>query len=135
MAGIHEIEQQQVQVLALDRRLDRRHLVAALDLLGNGQKPLRMRVLVGFVQLGPGSRVRLTVGEGLEQEFDLTMREQSQQEQRREIARGARQQIVLELAQDLAVRPTEALGELVGALPIAPLERCRLHEPAGVVHK
>jgi hypothetical protein len=42
--------------------------VAALDLLRNGQKTLRMRVLVGFVKLGPGAGIGLAVHEWLQQD-------------------------------------------------------------------
>ena len=63
------------------------------------------------------------------------MLEEPQEKERREIARGTRQHIVLELTEDLAVGPAEVLGKLVRGLPMAPLERLRLGEPARVVHK
>src|SRR6185369_9911396 len=72
---------------------------------------------------------------GLQQEFDLAVLKETQQEQRRKVARSAREHIVLELPQDLRVRPAESLRKLERGLPVTFFERLRSGHARGVAYK
>jgi hypothetical protein len=133
LSAVHQFEQQNVDVLLLQRRLVAVR-VQGCSLRDRMMRPaLSVRELVRRMQLGPHLWNRRVVEERPQQELDLPVPEEPQHHRRGVLAPAPGAWLAPHVSQELGESKRERLAQLDGRPPIAPLERLRLRIAPGVI--
>ena len=103
MSAAHQVREQHVNVLALERRFRGARKVMTIDGEAVLQDPARLRQAVHLVHLGPGEPSRTLVDEGSERQLHLAVPIQAQHDVRQTLTPARRPRALAHRSQELGV--------------------------------